>query len=145
MGWSHWCWSPPRVQAVAWKPAMPPGKGQCPPSRAHHGADLEKVGIEEVDADETQLPGVSPAGLPRQLSRELHGVPGPGLRRAKNRLSLVAKASSPAPTPFLAPPPVKPSAFPSSPQSLHLPNPPPWLQLLLNFQSSGPSVWLLQP
>ena len=54
------------------------------------GADLEKAAAGEVDTNETKLPRAGPAGIPGQLGRELHGVLGLGLQRAKDRLGPVS-------------------------------------------------------
>lgn len=140
----------PHPESRRWRGCLrcPPGSGQLLPSRAHHGADLEKMGSEEVDADKTQLPGAGPTGLLGQLSWKLHGMLGLRLWRARGRLSLAFEASRPAPTPSLAPTPCE--ALPASPQDflpqdLHLKNPPPRLRHHPNFLRSGLSLQLLQP
>lgn len=97
------------------------------------GADLEKAAAGEVDTNETKLPRAGPAGIPGQLGRELHGVLGLGLQRARDRLGPVSTVlqthhnTSPLPTPLepsqpcpqalpiLEPPPTEPS-----PARLHL-------------------------
>lgn len=64
-----------------------PRKGPAPTLHGPPtGADLEKAGAREVDTDETKIPRAGPAGIPGQLGRELHGVLGPGLQRARDRL-----------------------------------------------------------
>lgn len=102
-----------------------PGRGRRPSCGALHGTDREKPGGEEVHADEPQLPGACPAGLLRQLGGELHGVPGPGLglRRA-SEAEPGSHGLRAAPTPSLAPLPVKPSRPPPTPAFLSLEPPP---------------------
>lgn len=63
-----------------WKGSAPTLHG--PPA----GANLEKAGAGEVDTDETKIPRACPAGILGQLGRELHGVLGLGLQRARDRL-----------------------------------------------------------
>lgn len=118
---------------------MPLGRGRRPPCLAR-GTDLEEVGCEEVDADESQLFGASPAGVPSELGGELHGVPSPHLRRAWNKLSLVSKASKPGSKTFSCP--HSPGSLPSLNLGVSFPGastyrpPPPKLHLLPNCPRS---------
>lgn len=104
----HACSDPPKKEPTSTLLGLPAGP------------DLEKAGVGEVDADESQLPGAHPAGIVSQLSWELHGL---GLWRARNRLHLVPEASRPTTTPSLLPPPQE--ALPALPRASPTLEPPP--------------------
>ena len=76
-----------------------PRKGPAPTLHGPPaGADLEKAGAGEVDTDETKIPRAGPAGILGQLGRELHGMLGPGLQRARDRLGPMSQSSGPTAT-----------------------------------------------
>ena len=119
-------------------PAVPPRKEPASTLLGlPAGPDLEKAGVGEVDADETQLPGAHPAGIPGQLSWELHGEWDLGLWRAKDRLRLVSEASRPTTTPSLLPTPEE--ALPALPQAFPTLEPPPQNPLLPGCTSTQTS------
>lgn len=68
------------------------------------GADLEKAAAGEVDTNETKFPRAGPAGIPGQLGRELHGVLGLGLQRAKTGWAPCPQSSRPTTTLHRSPP-----------------------------------------
>lgn len=75
-------------------------------------ADLEEVSGEEVDTDESKLGRLGGCtGILGQLSWELHGMRGPGLWTAADRL----KTTDPVPTP-LSSLPIEPYQVLSEPQ-----------------------------